>query len=356
MGVSLARLLVDMSRADLDAIARVWGVPNSEPRGLAAAVYRQMIDPLVAKQILDQLTPTERAVLQRMMSVGDAVRATDLLRTLPLSDDALMHVLGQLTHLGIVWRIGVTERRSGRETGGEWLWAVPSDLARNLRFDRYPISRESKAGVSVSDPPPLRVLTGIVAPPVDVLDVAQAITTLGEAPRHDTSGPVPSAGTDSWLVAPRTLVEWVGMALGVVVRERRQIVPGPRWADWLQIGPRERVRAVTRLWLIEDRMPGTAPSPIRHALRQVLRDVEPRQWYDVNSVARRAAWSIGQGSSRIAPAVESRDGRPGTLISRRDLDQATQMLSWLSVVRVARAPSGRILGLHVTEAGEVALR
>src|SRR6185437_3499684 len=112
---------------------------------------------------------------------------------------------------------------------------------------------------------------------------------VGQVPRLITSPPSEPSTTPA--SALRGYARHCGVALGVWSETGE---PGPRSAAWRDLDDAGRVRALARLWLVDDAAPATLPEPVRQAIWNTLGALEREKWYNLGEVARRIAWEAGR--------------------------------------------------------------
>ncbi len=331
---------------DLD---QAWGVTDPAERGQVAALYRRMTDADVRRGLVARLPDDVRLVFQRLAQSGKPLSRADLLRVLPFSEDRIEASLAALEEVGLAWRYA-PNARSRVEAEREWL--VPVELRDAPRAVRpMPPPTEPPESVPADRP---------AAPALRTLDrISGAIRSGGSLPRivgdldrieKGRAGAVqPGAGLLGF-------AEHCGLALGVWIRDGDGLRAGPRFAVWQQLTSAERVRALARLWLVDDRSPCRVSAQLRRALWQVLTLVDENTWYDVDSLARRVAWQIaytGTEQDDGAP-LHRGHGRRGSM-TRRELEVAIDVLGWIGVVLVADAERAHRVAIQLTAEGRRAL-
>src|SRR5581483_8502783 len=222
---------------------------------------------------------------------------------------------------GLAWRC-VPDARGRARADREWL--VPVEL-RDAPRSNQPSSSVRSLPKSVPGAPPaapeLRVidrLPGAIRPGPSLPRIVRDLDQF----RKDRSDEARPPRADLLGFA-----EHCGVALGVWIQEKRVLRPGPRATAWQQLTTAERVRALARLWLVDDRSPRHVPTHLRRALWQVLRVFDENTWYDVNSLARRVAWQVAFAGTRRSDGPQPiRDFRRRGSMTRRDLETAIEVL------------------------------
>ena len=135
----------------------------------------------------------------------------------------------------------------------------------------------------------------------------------------------------------------------------RQMTPGNRSDAWTKLTEAERVRALTRMWIVDDTGHAPVPGTVRHGVVTALRGAEPGRRYDANSVARLAAIPVSNHESvpeRHAAGAEA----PRPTIERTTIDRAFIALSVIGTVSVTLDQRGRPTAIGLDEAGLNAIR
>jgi hypothetical protein len=333
----LARLLADASEERRAALAAAWAVPP-EGGSLAARLYHQMTDPDRLRAALDALEDNARLAFRFLAGAPRPRTVRELARVLPFDESALEALLVGMAGRGLAWR---RESTGTEREAAEPQWLVPRDLAQ--------ASRTRQTRISVSRPP---------RPSGDAL----ALAPLARAPATVQPGGTAATLVGEWLPiaeGPKALASYVKhaeAALGVWEERDGARTPGPRYAAWVALPEVERVRALARLWLVDDA--GTAPlaPEVRQAVRSALLTLEPGSWYDFDQVARlvarRAAELVPDGATRIG---SSPAGAGRATFGRRDLERAIEVLSWIGVVALGGDQAGRPVAVSLTPRGLTAL-
>lgn len=347
---SLARLLADLPAKRLQDLADHWQATPGPDQSLAAALYRRMIDETARQASLASLPDSARLVFATLAARG-SVSTTDLLQLLPFTEDDLGRALEALGDLGLAWSPGGTGR-SWYPLGRRWV--VPEELAGSRRRvpsrppgpsrPRWPPSAPS------ASPPVARPLDH---PPDSVLPV-------GLVPRLISQGVQAGQGNQA-LPSTRATAAWqyaehAGVTLGIWERRRGRLVPGRRAAAWRELAWNQQVRALARLWLIDERSPRVIPSRVRQGIWRMLWHLETDVWYDLRSIGPIVAWcarapNVGR-SDRTEPASQS---PPGRSIAWHDVEIGLQTLAWIGIVALGSSRTRRLAALQRTPAGQQAL-
>lgn len=314
---SLARLLAELPADRLRALARVWG---AEEAGGSAAVYRRMTLSEAARAARDALDAREQLVFDTVR-IARTIDRADLRRKLPFADDELDQLLANLEELGFIWPRMVRDAdRSARR-----VWIVPSDLVSALA---RPAPRPADRPTVAAPPSP----NPLEQEPTPVRGFGQ-VPRLVASPRAEAP-----AGTTA-ASAPADYARHTGVALGVWSETGQ---PGPRYAAWRDLDEAGRVRALARLWLVDDAAPAALPEAVRQAFWETMRALDSEKWYNLGEVARRIAWEAGRTGA-------------GRGFGRDQLQSAVVTLAWLGVVRFAVDDRGRPIALSITAWGAEAL-
>lgn len=345
----LVSLLANLPRERLIELDQVWGVTDPGERGLVATLYRRMTDADVRHALIARLPDDVRLVFQRLARSGQPLSRADLLRALPFSEERIEHSLAGLEAVGLVWS-GAPDARGRVAADREWF--VPVEL-RDVPRSALPMPsprtlRKPEPG-ALPTAPELRTidtLPGVIRPRAHLSRIVSDLDRIGKDGSEVARSRADLLG----------FAEHCGLALGVWIRDGRQLRAGPRAASWQQLTSVERARALARLWLVDDRSPRHVPAHVRRAFWQVLTLAEENTWYDVNSVARRVAWQLAFAGTGRGDDVERMRGlnRRGS-IARRDLETAIDILGWIGVVLVADAARARPVAIQLTGDGRRAL-
>lgn len=345
----LVRLLADLPRERLRELGAAWGVQDPGDRGWIAALYRQMTDVSVGQEVIARLGDDVRLVFRQLARAGRPIAQSELLRALPFSEERIEESLRILETEGLAWKLhsGARDRQpSDRE------WLVPVEL-RDAPRPRRPATRRgvlSGASNALPGAPELRVVDKpppIIRPVARLPALVTNLDRIGEGGSGETGLP----GADLLQFARHC-----GEALGVWITNGPSIRAGPRLAAWRQLTSAQRVRALARLWLVDDRSPRHVPVLLRQALWQVLMLADVGTWYDVSSLARRVAWQmtfVGSGRADSAGQGHAPDRR--AVMTRRDLDAAVEVLGWVGVILVGDVSPRRPVAIQITGDGRRAL-
>lgn len=342
---SLARLLQDLPRDQLTALAHAWGIADFGAQSTTAAVYREMVNPESRERVVRGLPEAARLVFSELAAARRALAAAELLRFLPFSEEGIGESLAALERWGLVWR----QLHPGREHAASPRWFVPFDIAA-----LPPRARHATKAAAVSENPPRPGAPSLRESPPDPSSIrpsgaaSRAISALVDG-RRESLPPHPDVGPDVLAFAAHCAT-----ALGIAKRDGSRWTPGPRAAAWHDLDSVGRIRALARLWLIDERAPDRVPGRVRRALWQTLRGVEANRWYDLDTLARRVAWlaAAARPTSEDQPAELA---APRHSVARRDLDRAISTLAWIGVIAVAARARGRPAALRLTDTGQAAL-
>jgi hypothetical protein len=345
----LASMLADVPRDRLTSLARVWDVPDPENPGTADALYHRMTDPEAIDAVQTPLGEYARLVFRRLAKRSGPTRRSTLAEIVPFADDVVDDILLNLGNVGLVWPIQPPGRVG--EVAEVW-WFVPSDLARASRTNRprdratpQPAGHET-AGSRVL-PSHEAGLTPLESAPVEATPFA-ATSVLDRVLAGEAI-----LGIMSDLDAERVRdVVHLGLALGVLEAHGRNVTPGDRSAAWVALDGPGRIRALTRIWSVDEADSWAVPAVIRRAVIAVLQSCEPGTWYDANEVARLVAVQTGLALARaLENAQRSRAG-----INRSTVDRALVALGVIGTISIALDERDRPTALRLTDAGTVAIR
>lgn len=343
---SVARLLADLPRERLVVLAESWKVADPGG-GWIAAIYRQMTDPRMRREVVARLPDAVQLVFTTLAAARRPLTRDEILRSLPFSEEDVERSLATLDGCGLVWR----DTPAGREsTYANRRWFVPLELCEKDPPKRS-AARPSRLadGVRSAAPPELEAAAAIPATIRPFGIVPRAISVLDDLVTH--RAPLPPGLTADALAYARHC----GTALGVWTRTSRGLEAGLRAEDWRRLGLAEQIRAVARLWLVDERAPRRSPEQVRRALWEALRLSDPAVWYDLNSLARRVAWLASVAGGRTSEDRPVPPREPGTGISRRDLESAVEVLGWIGLAAVGDDGTGRPVAICLGKHGPSAL-
>ncbi|HLG51088.1 MAG TPA: hypothetical protein VKY56_05560 [Chloroflexota bacterium] len=336
----LARLLADLSRDALDALCTRWGLTESETAAPIASLYRRMTDADAWSAAIAGLPGEARAVFERLAAARHPVTVRWLARSVSLPPENVECALTALAALGLAWTV---PRARDASTAEGTMWFVPID---------FHVSRRPRRSGSGAVPPPadrrhdVPLLLTSQRPPESIVPggmVAGLIEQIGSADAGSLA-PVPPA--------VQTYAVHCGLRLGIWEQKKGHLVPGPRLLSWRRLDHLSRIRALGRLWLVDESAPGAAPAWLRHGLCEALRRCSPAAWYDLNTLAR----YIVRATASAGPASEHDHGRASRrALARRDLESAIQTLGWIGILQVGVDHRGRLLAVQLTAAGREAL-
>jgi hypothetical protein len=321
----LIRLLADLPRERLAALAAAWDARPGDGGSLLPGLYRRMTDPEAFAAALRGQTDAARLILLALARAREPTSLPGLARRLPFDEDSLAAGLAELERAGLVWRRPADR---GDEAAGE-RWLLPSELRDLVRAEsrrRRKMTPRPAADEGFDPvPEPLPEAPGGVVPGGEVADL---VTNLDE-----WRGTGPATQPERARYA-----EHGGIALGVWEGRGSGVVAGPRRGAWLALDRAGRRRALARLWLVDDAAPDVVPAPIRRATWQTLRRLAAGRWYGLDQLGHLAARLDGTRS-----------------IARRDLERALETLAWIGVVDRAIDRRGRLAGVRLSEDGADAL-
>jgi hypothetical protein len=329
-------------------LGATWGVLDPGDRGWVAALYRQMTELNVRQEVIARLPEEVRLVFRRLAQAGRPIARSELLRALPFSEERIEESLRTLETQGLAWRLhpGARDRQPDDRR-----WLVPVELGDGPRARRQPVGPGGPPAPADLLPraPELRVVD---RPPRFIRPTAGLSRLIDDLDRagNRQSSVKRLPGADLLRFARHC-----GEALGVWLVQGQALRAGPRLAAWRGLSSTQRVRALARLWLVDDRSPRRVPAHVRQALWQVLMRAEVGTWYDVSSLARRVAWQVafsGSEHTEGGPPIHSSDRRVTT---RRDLEAAVEVLGWIGVLLVGDASPGHPVAIQITGDGRQAL-
>jgi hypothetical protein len=149
-------------------------------------------------------------------------------------------------------------------------------------------------------------------------------------------------------------VAHLGIALGVLEAHGRTMTRGPRAAAWSNLDEPGRVRALTRIWSVDDSDAKAVSALVRRGILTALRLAEPERWYDANSVARLAVVQVAATQPRPSPSGSSDQSR--SAIDRAAVDRAILALAVIGTIAIAIDRRKRPTAIQLTEAGNLAIR
>jgi hypothetical protein len=120
----------------------------------------------------------------------------------------------------------------------------------------------------------------------------------------------------------------------------------------LALAESAQIRALTRLWTVDESDFRVAPAVIRRGILAVLRSVHPGKWYDANDVARLAVVETGTSLTPVQATPESTNSR----IDRSTVDRALVELGVIGTISLALDDRGRPTALRLTDAGVEGIR
>jgi hypothetical protein len=348
----LARLLADVPRDRLIALATRWGVDRPDQPGVVAALYHRMTESGVVFRVLAELAESERLAFERLRSKPRGASQADLLRALPFSEGGLATLLRALEARGLVWKLAP----GGRDEAAVGVrWLVARDLAA-VAEPRPWVQRGrsapavARASSPLSPLPTMAPLPKAPGNPIESDRVVRVVDKLAEV----ASGPLTPTGRRGDPVV-EDYATHCATALGVISANGHRFEGGPRRDAWIRLAHVDKVRALARLWRVDE----GAPIPVREAVRQCLVETLAaaacNAWYDVDDVARAvAAARGGQTASPTFAEPEQLTG-PSPTVSRRDVERGLIALAWLGVVDLAVDARERPVAVRVGEAGRHAL-
>lgn len=349
LSFSVARLLTDLPRERLIALETVWGLDHSSVGAGIAALYRRMTDARLRDEAIARLPDATRLVFPILAKARKPLTLSQIGRAVPFSEDDIERSLTALEATGLVWRSLTTGRD---RSPGERRWFVPLEMcdrpsAARPRATHDRTSDGDQEATHSPEPRPLATPPKFVGASDFVAPVISALLgSIGGRPTLRPSIPV----------AVLSYAEHCGIALGVLKRWHEDIVAGPRADAWRQAGPADQRRALARLWLVDERSHRDVPAWVRRRLWDVLKTVDRSAWYDLSSVARRMAWrAAATGASTGEATIDQTRPSSKGLITRRDVDQAVEVLGWIGVLTIGTDGQGRPIAIRVGEYGEFAV-
>ena len=162
--------------------------------------------------------------------------------------------------------------------------------------------------------------------------------------------------SSSW--RPEPLFEYAthcALSLGVIAARGRQFEAGSRAEAWGKLATADKVRALARLWRVDDIVSGGVPVEIRQCLAETLGSFTPLVWFDVDDVSRAVAVARGELATIVSGAESEPSTGRLTTISRRDVERGLISLTWLGVAEVSVDARERPVAVCVSEVGQRAL-
>ncbi|MBX6771164.1 MAG: hypothetical protein IRY83_05520 [Chloroflexi bacterium] len=335
----LARLLADLSRDALGALCARWGLTESETAAPIASLYRRMTDADARSAAIAGLPDEARAVFERLAAVRHPVTVRWLARSVSLPPENVEQALAALAALGLAW---IVPRARDASAAAGTMWFVPIEFHISRRRGRRSAAAPPPADARHEAP----LLLTSQRPPESIVPggmVAGLIEQIGSADAESLA-PVPPA--------VQAYAVHCGLRLGIWEQKKGHLVPGPRLLSWHRLDHLSRIRALGRLWLVDESAPGAVPAWLRHGLREALRRCSPAAWYDLNALAR----YIVRVTASAGPASEHDHRRASRrALARRDLESAIQTLGWIGILQVGVDHRGRLLAVQLTAAGRAAL-
>jgi hypothetical protein len=346
----LASLLADVSRERFLALARVWSVPAPDSPGTAAVLYRSMTTYAAIDGVQARLGDPARLVFGRLAARSGPVRQSTVAKLVPFADDELEVILAQLREAGLIWTIQPPGQTDGIP---EIWWVVPRDIARSSRAvprpTPQPRDRELRESSVVPSHEGDLVPLASDPPRIARLEVATRIidrVLAGEALLAIMSEANPERVRDA---------AHLGVAMGVLEVNGRVFTPGLRSIAWMSLAEPERIRALTRMWSVDETGPNVVPVVVRRGVLAALRTAEPGRWYDANAVARLAALPISPSPSGSVPSSGG-DDRNRVTIDRASVDRAVVALAVIGANSVVLDRRERPTAVRLTDAGFQAIR
>ncbi|HLZ08038.1 MAG TPA: hypothetical protein VKT80_05575, partial [Chloroflexota bacterium] len=321
-----------------------------ENPGTAAALYHRMTDADAIAVVQSSLRDDARLLFRRLATRSGPTRRSTLAEIIPFAEEVVDDILRELRDVGLVWPI---QPPGNVEELAEVWWFVPRDVARVMRSVRKSNGATSRAMVEpIAGSRPLSsATTGLTPLEGNAFQAAPIAVATSILDRVLSGEAILAIMSDLDAERVRDVVH-LGVALGVLTNRDRSVAPGVRSARWLALGEPERVRALTRIWSVDETDLVAVTAVIRRAILTVLRTGKPGFWYGANELARLAAAQTG-----IAPAPAlSGAGRPHAGINRLLVDRAIVALGVLGTIAVALDARDRPTALRLTEAGEAAIR
>ncbi len=377
----LARLLADLPRERLLALATTWQIDPPDQPGVIAALYRRLTDPIALGQEVGRLPEVEAFLFDRLRAKEQPVTRSELLRVLPFAEETLAQALASLDRRGLIWLV---QGAPGARAAGEARWTVARDVRLALNA-KPPVARAGQPRATAPADGELRPSTrrpSRIAESGMVLHLVEGFWKLppgitagmppftpvrgrrigGIPPTSPPGGAMASRGSppgasflDSCDEPRLRAYAWrCAVGLGVLVCSEGCVVPGPRSDAWQRLGASGQVRALARFWLVDDEAPLLVPAHVRQGLWKVLRRTEVATWYDLDVIARWVARGVAPSpTARLTADREVAPSHSG--LARRDLVRGLELLSGFGVVELGLDPAGRPILVRVTGPGREAL-
>ncbi|HVC33642.1 MAG TPA: hypothetical protein VNL16_09045 [Chloroflexota bacterium] len=346
----LVRLLADLPQERRVALGAVWGLADPGDRGWVATLYHRMMDAATRDDVVRRLPEAVQLVFATLAAGRTALSASALSRSLPFSDDDLEQAVAALEASGLAWLVHRVDRG---DTGSARHWFVPPELGGSPSPKRPAPRLSPPAGVGRDARPTAPTLQSTEVTLERVRRPGAVARTIGDSEPPRRQRATDAVGFD---VGVPAYAEHCGTALGVWTRAGRGLEAGPRAAAWQRLDLAGRVRALARLWLVDEQSPRPVSGRVRRALWDALRNAAVDTWYDLDSLARRAAWFAAPAGSQAAEAGQSA-GPTGLerSIARRDVELGVEVLAWIGVIAIADDARGRPVAVRLTAEGLGAL-
>jgi hypothetical protein len=344
----LARLLADLPRERLIALAMQWVGDGPDHPGLGATLYHQMTDPARLSARVASLDDATRLVLARLAVTPTGLSLARLAERLPFDDATIARAFAALEELGLAWRTLAPPREP--DDGGE-RWTVPRDLASSIaaatRPPRIPSSRV--APLSSSDARSEGSGRALAVP-------ASHVRTGGAARDYLTLLVARSGRTDGASTSMRQFARQCGLALGVLARNRAVVRLGPRADIWASSSVAEQTRALARIWLVDLTLGVTLSPRARRLLVHAVVAGSDEGWRGIAALTRGVASQLAvanEGAETDRPPTGEATG--ARRLAREHVERAVGTLAWLGVLDVAIDDLKRPVAARLTAHGRAAL-
>ncbi|MGH2460853.1 MAG: hypothetical protein ACRDIY_18510, partial [Chloroflexota bacterium] len=317
--------------------------------GRIAALYRRMTDPGERASVVSRFPDATRLVFTTLAQARRPLTAPEIGRALPFAEEAIDRSLATIEATGLAWRVVA----SGRERAtGERRWFVPRELCDRPAKAQGRAAGRGTSGVSAATlqppepgvfagPPPVARSPGVVATAISAL-----LVSLGSG--RAAAGPALPGGALAY-------AEHCGGSLGVLTRRRAGLVEGPRADAWRQSAPAEQVRALARLWLVDEQADRDVPEWIRRRLWDIVKRLDQAVWYDLSSVAAAMAWRATINDRPHDASADQAGADSRRWLARRQVDRAIEVLGWIGVITLGDDGRGRPVAIQIAEPGKFAV-
>lgn len=349
----LASLLADAPRERLVQLAGIWALASSVGPGLAAALYHQMTNREAIDVVLRGLGEATRLALTSLVARSGPTRRSTVARLVPFAEGDLDAILARLEETGLTWRL-----QSLRQTNEflEVWWIVPRDISRVLRAGssgtaatRPPSDQPSRELAMV--PSHGHVLTTLVSEPYAIEPIESAAGIIDRVLAGETLLAIMSEAHPERVRDAAHL----GIAMGVLEAQGRVVLPGPRSGAWRILVEPERIRALTRMWAVDDTGSKSVPAPVRRGVISALLTGDAGRWYDANSLARLTAGLVASVRP-VATSLPDRGPVGSLTIDRASVDRAIISLAVVGAISITLDRRERPTSFCLSPAGFQAIR